>query len=111
MCLLTTGGRRRWARRDATAACDACTGGRPFAHPAVAASPPSLSPSFPRSIWGSPLNVKVAVDVVLLSTGLLSQQMNGGDGGTPPGTPRSGSVRFPASLSPSTAPSVTGDAE
>ncbi|PSC69332.1 Far upstream element-binding 2 [Micractinium conductrix] len=63
------------------------------------------------SIWGSPLNVKVAVDVVLLSTGLLSQQMNGGDGGTPPGTPRSGSVRFPASLSPSTAPSVTGDAD
>ncbi|PRW33858.1 far upstream element-binding 1-like isoform X1 [Chlorella sorokiniana] len=60
------------------------------------------------SIWGSPLNVKVAVDVVMLATGLLQQQMSG-DSGSAPSTPRS--ARFPPSLSPSVAPSVNGDAE
>ncbi|EFN55717.1 hypothetical protein CHLNCDRAFT_57876 [Chlorella variabilis] len=56
------------------------------------------------SIWGAPLNVKVAVDVVMLATGLLQQQL-AADGGSAPSTPRS--TRFPSSLSPS----VNGDAE
>ncbi|KAL4436969.1 hypothetical protein ABPG75_004108 [Micractinium tetrahymenae] len=63
------------------------------------------------SIWGAPLNVKVAVDVVLLATGLLQQQL-AAEAATPPSTPRSGrSAPFPSSLSPSTAASVNGDAE
>lgn len=68
------------------------------------------------SIWGAPLNVKVAVDVVLLATGLLQHQVaaggGGGDGASMPGTPRSArSVAFPNSLAPSLAPSVNGDVE
>ncbi len=90
-------------------------------HHASAARPPlspyllrlacPLLPPFPPllcSIWGSPLNVKVAVDVVMLATGLLQQQLSG-DSGSAPSTPRS--ARFPPSLSPSVAPSVNGDAE
>lgn len=63
------------------------------------------------SIWGAPLNVKVAVDVVLLATGLLQQQL-AAEAATPPSTPRSSrSVPFPSSLSPSAAASVNGDVE
>ncbi|KAL4858199.1 Far upstream element-binding protein 3 [Chlorella vulgaris] len=55
------------------------------------------------SIWGAPLNVKVAVDVVMLATGLLQQQLAAEDSSAP-GTPRS--QRFPSSLTTSRAPSV-----
>lgn len=87
-------------------------------HFAAARSPPAATahpqrcpaPPLPRSIWGAPLNVKVAVDVVLLATGLLQQQLSAdGGGSSAPSTPRS--TRFPSSLSPSIAPSVNGDAE
>lgn len=69
-------------------------------------SPPRLSAPLapPRSIWGSPLNVKVAVDVVMLATGLLQQQL-AGEASSAPSTPRS--ARFPPSLSPS----INGDME
>ena len=71
----------------------------------LTALPARLPPLLPwRSIWGAPLNVKVAVDVVMLATGLLQQQL-AADGGSAPSTPRS--TRFPSSLSPS----VNGDAE
>lgn len=57
------------------------------------------------------VHTQVAVDVVLLATGLLQQQQQaaGGDGASAPSTPRS--ARFPSSLSPSVAPSVNGDFE
>lgn len=84
----------------------------PASHPIppLALSDPVPPPPHPPlcSIWGSPLNVKVAVDVVMLATGLLQQQL-AGDSGSAPSTPRS--ARFPPSLSPSVAYSVNGDAE
>lgn len=67
------------------------------------------------SIWGAPLNVKVAVDVVMLATGLLQQQLAAE--GSAPSTPRSGTSRqfnngsLAPSVSGSLAPSVNGDAE
>jgi hypothetical protein len=50
----------------------------------------------------------VAVDVVMLATGLLQQQM-AAEGSSAPSTPRS--TRFSGSFAASAAPSVNGDLE
>ena len=86
-------------------ACSACL---LFAQPLPCPAPRSPA-CLPCSIWGAPLNVAVAVDVVMLATGLLHKQAVGESG--EPASPRMPRGMGSSSRATSVALSVNGDAE
>ena len=81
--------------------------------PLTPALPSRLLPCSPAclpcSIWGAPLNVAVAVDVVMLATGLLQQQAVGEP--NEPASPRMRRGMGSSSRATSVALSNNGDLE
>jgi hypothetical protein len=79
------------------------------AHPCPPFLPAPLPACLPCSIWGAPLNVAVAVDVIMLATGLLQQQAIGDP--NEPASPRMRRGMGSSSRATSVALSHNGDLE